>query len=663
MLSYILNGFYLIIWSALLIHCLHQRRFYPIIGRGWGTKILWLLTFIFFNPFLSLLYIAFAVLLHPRKVEENSKPINMGSIVVIACIVLVLVVFELPLGGSKTEPVVTIKSSEIDDPANNRKKFSGFEPVLGVIKATNKVQTYSSTSTGADAKVNMRNIMLICHNPHRLIDRAAREFQKSLASLPYVETVTYYSYGTRPESGGLLPDVFIVIDMPEFSESNLLNSRNLQATIEWQAGSLMSGNLSCSFDDDSCSIVRFSIESELNHVSKMTGIESPQARYKLEAKSISGELIQSIKKQFENLLDKYGRLPQLPDTLYGTYRKSPEFSFISNDNIRQHISGSGLLTDNDTVWQFTDERQTEEALEAYRDELSSLGWTANNRDREDLEMQNGNERIHIYRQKRHDVKPGLVVSGDIKKSTPEVPMIAHYQSRWTEERTREVMDWLLDSNDVDLKTLLIFEKNFRTPQQRERLCSLIEQSPVPTLDGYLVLARFRADHNEREKGCEMLMLARAMQYAEKGNNVKAQGIENLAKKLGDESLTEAPISDEIFRKTGFINAEEIDGQISVKRNLDEPLLFYRHLDDGELHTITLRVIRSQEPLPMRSYRLLTVEKRKGSSSSVEEDGKMEPNGTWIAKFYLQSFANEGKSIHLKIVSLVDERFCFIVTNE
>jgi len=242
-------------------------------------------------------------------------------------------------------------------------------------------------------------------------------------------------------------------------------------------------------------------------------------------------------------------------------------------------------------------------------------------------------------------------------------MIAHYQSRWTEERTREVMDWLLDSNDVDLKTLLIFEKNFRTPQQRERLCSLIEQSPVPTLDGYLVLARFRADHNEREKGCEMLMLARAMQYAEKGNNVKAQEIENLAKKLGDESLTEAPISDEIFRKTGFINAEEIDGQISVKRNLDEPLLFYRHLDDGELHTITLRVIRSQEPLPMRSYRLLTVEKRKGSSSSVEEDGKMEPNGTWIAKFYLQSFANEGKSIHLKIVSLVDERFCFIVTNE
>ena len=658
MLSYILNGFYLIIWSVLLIHCLQQRRFYPIIGSGWGTKALWLFTFIFFNPFLSLLYIAFAVLLRPRKKEEDSKPVNMGSIVVIACIVLVLVVFELPLGGSKIEPVVTIKSSEVNNQAS-RKKFTGFEPVLGVIKATNKVQTYSSDSSGVDAKVSMRNIMLICHSPHRLIDRAAREFQKSLARLPYVETVTYYSYGTRPESGGLLPDVFITIDMPEFNESNLLHSRDLQATIKWQAGSSMFEDMSGSWSPT----IRFSIESELNHVSKMTGIESPQARYKLEAKNISGELTQSIKKQFENLLDKFGPLPQLPDILYGTYKQSSEFSFINNDDIRQKISGSRLLTDNDTIWQFTDERQTEEALEAYSDELSSLGWTTDNSDKEYLKMQNGSERIQIFRQKKYNDKSDLVVSDDTKKSQSEVPMIAHYQSCWTVERTRKVMDQLLNCNDVDIKTLLIFAKYFQTPQQRGRLCYLIEHSPVPTLDGYLVLARFMADHNEQEKGREMLMLARAMQYTEKGNNVKAQEIENLAEKLGDGSLSDSPISDEIFHKTGFINVGEINGQISVKRNLDEPLLFYRRLDDGELHTITLRVIRSQEPSPVRSYCLLTVEKRKGSSSSIKEDGRIEPDGTWAVDYYRRNFTNEGKSIHLKIESLADERFRFTIIKE
>ena len=663
MLSYILNGLYLVIWSVLLIHCLHHRWFYPIIGRGLLTKAFWLLTFIFFNPFLTLLYVVFAVLLRPRKIEEDSKPIYAGSVVAIVCVIMVIVIFELPLGGAETEPVVISRSSEKDNSPSRGKMFSGFKPVLGGIKATNKVQTYSSAPTLLDARVSISNIMLICNNPHRLIDQVAREFQKSLARLPYVETVEYYPYGTRPESGGLLPDVFITIDMPQVDENKLLYSRDLQARIEWQASSSMFGDLSRWFEDDSSPLVRFSIESELDHVSIMVGIENPRAEYKLEAKNISGELTQSIKKQFENLLDKYGRMPQLPEMLYGPYKESPEFSFINSNKVRWQISGSGLLTDSDTVWQFTDERRTEEALKAYGDELTGLGWMGNDDNKEYLKMQNDNGRIYIYRQRKRDVKPGMIVSSDVEKSTSEAPMIAHYQSRWTEQRVREVMDRVLDNNDVDIKTLLVFDKYFQTPKQRERLCSLIEQSPHPTLDGYLVLANFLADHNEPRKSREMLMLARAMQYAEKGNNVKAQEIENLAEKLGDESLIEAEISNEIFCKTGFINIEEVDGQITLERSLDEPLLFYKRLAEGELHTLTLRVIRSPEPSPVRSYRLLTVEKRKGSSSSVEEDGRTASDGGWEAEFYLHSFADEKKSIRLKIESLVGERFCFLITTE
>jgi hypothetical protein len=586
----------------------------------------------------------------------------MGSIVVISCIVLLLVVFELPLGGSGIEPVVKIKSSEIDNKTSGR-KFAGFESVLGVIKANNKIQTYSSASAGAGAKVSMRNIMLICNNPHRLIDRTAREFQKSLARLPYVESITYYSYGIRPESGGSLPDVFITIDMPEINENIFLNSRDIQATIKWRAGSSVFGDLPDSFEDDSFPMVRFNIESELRYVSNMMGIESPQASYKLEAKNVSGELFKSIKKQFENLLDKHGSLPKLPDMLYGVYKQSPELSFVNNDNISQQISGSGLLIDNHTIWQFTEQRQNEEALKDYGDELNSLGWTGNGREQEYLKMRNGHELIYISRLQKRDNRPDMIVSGDIEKSESNAPMIAHYQSRWDEARVGEVMDRLLDSNDVGVKTLLIFEKYFRTKEQRERLCSLIEHSDVPSLEGYLVLARFLEDDDQQVESREMLMLARAMQYAEKGSNVRSQEIENLAHRLGDESLTDSPISDEIFRKAGFINAEKVREQITEERGLDEPLLFYRHLNDGELHTLALRVIRSHEPSQVGDYRLLTVEKRKGNSSSVQEDGRIETNDRWIAEINLDSFANDDKSIQVNIESLADERFRFIITRE
>ncbi|MHC4168805.1 MAG: hypothetical protein ACYSWQ_17795, partial [Planctomycetota bacterium] len=58
------------IWAVLLIHCLLKRKFFPLFGRGWGTKIFWLITFVFRNPLLTLLYVIFAVIL---KAEEKNQ--------------------------------------------------------------------------------------------------------------------------------------------------------------------------------------------------------------------------------------------------------------------------------------------------------------------------------------------------------------------------------------------------------------------------------------------------------------------------------------------------------------------------------------------------------------------------------------------------------------
>ena len=663
MLWYIVNGLYLILWSALLVHCLHRREFYPIIGRKWGTKIFWLLTFIFFNPLLSLIYVIFGVILKAPRNQEKPRLIYPGSVIAIVCIGLVIVLFKLPFDSQEVPPVVILSDGTgADNPEGGSSTLFNFEPHIGTIKATNKVQTYSSASTGMDAKVSLRNILLICHKQHGLLDRIAREFQKSLIKLPYVEKVSYYSYKTWPELGGLLPDVYIILDMPEIDEKELFHGRQLQAKIEWQASSSMFGGLTHSFETSSCPKVQFNIESEFNHESKMIGIESPQAKYKLEAKNVTDELIKSIRKQFENLLDKYGEMPQLPDMLYGTYHVAPEFSFIRNENVLRQISGSGLLRDNDTIWQFTDERRTEEALTSYSDELKSHGWTEDDRDKDYLKMRNDEEYIYICRQRRRKGTSGRIVSGNSKKPKSEAPMIARYESCWTKERMQEVMDKLLKSN-VDVDTLLVFHEYFRNPEQRECLLSLFEQSPVPSLDGYIVLARFLADRGELEKGRESLMLARAMQYAEKGNNVRIQDIENLAEKLGDGSIAEVAVTEETFRKTGFLNANEIDELTIVERGLDEPLLFYRLLEDGELQTVALRIIRSREPLPLMPYHLLMVEKRQGSSSSSEKEGNAEPNGDWNAESYLYSLTDEGKSMHLKIESLKDEKFRFVITTE
>ena len=662
MLWYVLNGIYLIVWSALLLHCLARLEYYPIIGRRWGTKVFWLLTFVFFNPLLSLLYLIFAVLLKPPKTADKPKPVYFGSVIAVICVGFVLVLFELPLDGFKAEPVVITGDSQTVEPESWSKTFLKYEPYLGTIKATNKVQTYRSVSTGTSSRVSIRNIMLISYNPHRLLDRVAREFQRSLARLPYVEKVSYYPYGTWPQNGGLLPDVFITMDMPEFNEDNLLHNHKLEVKIELQAGNSLFGSSSDSFDTDKCPVLQFNIESELRHSSKMVGLESPKAKYKLEANNISGELIKSIRKQFENLLDRYGELPQLPAMLYGTYHEPPEYSFIADKNILCRISGSGLLKDNDTIWQFADERQTDEALNSYYELLEAVGWTVDGRDDNYLRMRNGGERIHIYRQRRRYVGTEGNIGGVSKKPLSRAPIIARYELCWSGEQMRKVMDKLLDI-DVDIKTLLVLKEYFQTSEQRARLCSFIEQSSAHMLDGYLVLTEYLINRGELERARETLMLARAMQYAQKGNNVKAQEIENLGERLGVENLAEVAVTEEAFREIGFINVEEIDNRMVAERELDEPLMFYKLIEGGQLQTLTLRIVNSREPLPSTSYRLQTVEKRRGVSSSSEKDGTLGPNGKWIAESYLQSLTEDGNSLHLIIESLEDEKFRFTVTTE
>jgi len=176
-----------------------------------------------------------------------------------------------------------------------------------------------------------------------------------------------------------------------------------------------------------------------------------------------------------------------------------------------------------------------------------------------------------------------------------------------------------------------------------------------------MLARYWADRGEMEKGRELLLHARAMQRTEKGHNVRAEEIRDVAKKLGDERLAEVPVTEEIFREMGFINIEQLTESMEIERSINEPVLFYQRLDDGELKTFSLRVIRSQESSYLVPYHLLTVESRKGSSSSSENGGKVKSGGIWVVGTSINALTDKSKSMQLQVKSLDNERFLFAIT--
>lgn len=693
---YFLSGLYLVIWSALLIHCLMRRRLYPVFGLGWGTKVFWLLTFVFFNPLLTFLYFVFGFLLRPVKVREsgdNSRfSVSGVAVTAIAFVGFVLVLYEWPFAGYDARPVVIRSESQ-----ESNESFRGLEEgpettvwrlgaqarlsavgqgrvVMG--KAKNGTQTFGSTSAQSGTSASVRTVMLICQNRHRLLDRAARQLQKSLVRLPDVDQVAYYPYGTRPEPGGILPDVFITVDTLEFHETAFLLSRRLKAIIQWKVGSTLFEDsirhiLPEGVPDPAAgqAVAAFHAESWLDHESTMVGIEGPLAKYKLEADGISAEMIKSISKQFASLLDKYGELPQAPQTLYGTYRDPPAFSFLSERAAERLISGHGLLKNNHTVWRFAETRGTDEALTAFRDEMKSSGWDCKELGKDRLWMRRGNEDLSIFQEHRRDAAGTMLDSGQprsLAAGSFGVSMIAQYTSSFTDEQIQQAMDALL-AGETEIKTLLAFERYF-TPEQLERLRTIVEASPLCILDRFLMLGRYWTARGQMDKGRQCLLRARALLYAEKEPDLKSQEIRSLAKMLADESLADAPLSEDVLRDVGFVNAGQIAEPLKAERGPDEPLLLYRRLDNGQFHTFALRVIRSRDLSSPAPYVLQVVESREDRSSTSEAAGARKsalrpagrPNNTWEAEFTLQNLVGEGKSMQLTVESVGDQRFLFVV---
>ncbi len=685
MLWYLPSGLYLVMWSALLVHCLLRRQFYPVFGTGRGTKVFWLLTFVFFNPLLTFLYFVFGFLLRPVKAGESGKPVRFGSIGAIVFVGFVLVFYEWPFSGYDAEPVVVHDESQepvepalsaVRRPSRESPEDSessrglegdtkremwrlGTEAHLAMVKAKNGVQTFGSTSAQSETSASVRSVMLICRNPHYLLDRVTRQLQQSLLRLPDVDKVEYYPYGTWPEPGGILPDVFITVDTLEFHETAFLLSRRLKTLVQWKVGNIL-------LQDSKIpalggALVAFNAESRLDHESAMMGIESPRAKYKLEADGISAEMTKSISKQFASLLDKHGGLPKVPAVLYGTYCEPPTFSFLTDHAAERVISGSGLLKNNCTVWRFAERRGADEALRAYRDELNAAGWGSEELGKDYLWMRRQNEHIYILHGRRYDLAGGALGGGQPDLSpagSSGVSMIAQYASDFTDDQIRKAVDALLAS-ETQIETLLAFERYF-TPEQSERLRAVIETAPGYSLDGSLMLGRYWAGRGQMDKGRQWLMRARAMLCAEKEPGTKTQEIRSLAKKLADESLADVPISGEVLREVGFVNAGQLTEPLKTERNSDEPVLLYRRLDNGQFHTLALRVIRSRDASPSAPYILLVVERREGRSGSSETAGASRPDGVWAAESVLQNLAGEGKSVQLTVESMGNKRFLFVI---
>lgn len=253
MLWHTVKILYLLLWLVLLVHCFRKKRFFPILGTGLSTKILWMVTFLFFNPVLTLLYVIFGLTLRPpvgRKVRILGR---VGSVLAVVLIAATLILFEMPAIGRQEGPVVIAK----DDTQTTDKSALTFEANAGKLASSNNYSTSTFSSHSQNARFSAASILILCQDDHLLLDKVARGLQQQLAAQPYVQRVTYYPPSEAADMKEMLPDVFVMLAIGRIDETKSPIGRKLNATITCSAGRTLYPGHSHTFYSNSPPVIKY----------------------------------------------------------------------------------------------------------------------------------------------------------------------------------------------------------------------------------------------------------------------------------------------------------------------------------------------------------------------------------------------------------------------
>lgn len=650
-------GFW-VAWLGLLIHCLWRKRFYPVLGPGWSTKLFWLATFPFFNPLFLLLYVVFAVLL-PIPAKARHSAARRGSAVAIVLVGGVFLLFEMPAKPESTEPIVLQRGQE------RGKEDTGLHVNghLGVLKSSANSSSTGSLVSRDGGRFACGAVALYCESDHPLTRKVATLLQQRLLEIPWIKQVTYYPSGRGPAGDGRLADYYVRVDMPEYEQKFAPVSRRINAYFDVYAGHQpfdISGDPLPSFVPLVESRFRLGLDFEGDY----SGIETPTARFEEEAKKTAESIAKSIHAHMEKPVQENGTLKDLPGYCWGAGPlELPDLKSLGVTQEGCAVAGTGLLTHAQAYWLVEDSRDLREILLDYRQRLVEMGFSGGKR-LDDLKpqhevtcllMQKGDEAVEIQRlQKSRERFARAVAEPAAQKAKKEQPIVICYQRTFSKQEVKAAMERLL-AEETDMELLLMFRRVLRNQGLQGRLAERLEAAPALTMPGWLALADLYLDAEKKNKAIAAFGRARVMALAEREHQPRQSQFKALAKRLGDQELSEQDVDEAALQEAGFVRIErgQVTGPLEV--GLGEPACFYFVKEDGKIMTLAMTV-RPAAPAGEASYELLKVEKGDGSSS-VSTGGY--DDGSDL--FYVGNTAGQD-SQHLTVrkKKLAGERFEFTV---
>jgi hypothetical protein len=495
---------------------------------------------------------------------------------------------------------------------------------LSKIASSDSFTSSSATTSGDNAHFASGRIVILSQSNHPLIARVGPLLRDELGKLPFVTQVICLPPGGHPIDGAPLPDLVIRIDPKGIDENSSVYERTLSAKIQIHMTSGADREPNGYFDDLAPPIVSLSWKGSLEHRSTSIGDGVGAERYRLTAPHIASEISKAISAELKKLNKEHGAFPALPPPFYGTFRAAPDLDAIKQTASPPELRGPALFCHNESVWTFTDSRDSKVVFDEVESAMKAKGWTKQDSQLDNnaayLRMSSGSRMLNVYRHRDFGLGDD---AQDASQSSPQYTI--HYVDRFSHEDVDAAVKSLDDSSHTEL---LLSLRRLLSPAMRDRLIQQLEMSTPPTADAHLYLAE-HFSQSQPEKAKAHLRCAAILMTVMEDDTSSRGRVDDLSKKLHITKLNNDVPTDQTLKDLQIFRlSKTTPSQRTVE--LDEPVLGYSKAANGEVHLISVRVRRASDSKES-PYEVAHVIGGEHGKSFGTSGGRTDPSGVWIGE--------------------------------
>jgi hypothetical protein len=511
---------------------------------------------------------------------------------------------------------------------------------LGKTETRSNYSSSSTSSASENAGFNSRRVLLFSDNPHPLNRRILAMLEEKLKDSQFIEQLLVTNQPFTFAEGSGLPDLFVNVNLIELKEDGVL-SHSMKAVITASLGSTPWQSSSYYQDDSTVPLVIFSWNGTHDSETTFSGIRTD--RYGDAARSIANDIAQNIMKQIEELSEKYPPLPDLGRGFYGPYQPVTDFDFLKEVQAQRTASGHGLLTHNQTFWQFRTGTNPVPQLQRILSQLEAVGWKSTdtwltNTGSYFIRCHRDNANLEIFRQRAD--RMDLNLSGQRESF---MDFVVHYRQPFTRAEREAAVETLF-AGERPVGELLPFQNTF-TSGQRKRFFELVEKSPATSPRACIQLAQVYLNRKQTNDAIHLLARAKALTAAVKNASTLESSIEDIVKKISPKKPLKLMVTPEICHELGFLEITNLTQAVEQERHLGEPLILFGTNERG------VRICSFIVSPPQKDYypwlRLQAEEGMRSTSSSL--------HATNHANKWLESFSFNNKAVKITVVPLPDQK--------